>query len=183
MSENLMKAIIHEVCQAIRKLGGRSDILSIVGSWNDTLEDEEILSMLKDWNADADEGGAYYEALKKIRADLPAEDPGPSCDRWGYFLKDGNQEDVAYSVRDEALWKVAEKIDAALDGKSGVAIADHLTEEQARLIAVAPALLAALKLQLAYEAAPSGPGRPSWMELVKVRDAALRLAKGDQTNG
>lgn len=48
----------------------------------------------------------------------------------------------------------------------------------ARLIAAAPDLLAALKAQLAYEAAPSGAKRPSWMELVKVRDAALAKAEG-----
>lgn len=46
------------------------------------------------------------------------------------------------------------------------------------LIAAAPELLAALKAQLAYEAAPTGTGRLSWMELVKVRDAALAKAEG-----
>lgn len=48
----------------------------------------------------------------------------------------------------------------------------------ALLIAAAPELLAALKAQLAYEAAPTGTGRLSWMELVKVRDAAIAKAEG-----
>lgn len=60
-----------------------------------------------------------------------------------------------------------------------VTIARHCSIANARLIAAAPDLLEALKLQLAYEAAPTGSkGRPSWMELVKVRDTAIAKAEG-----
>lgn len=35
--------------KAIEKLGGQSDILTIVGSWGDTLSDEDCASMLREW--------------------------------------------------------------------------------------------------------------------------------------
>ena len=48
MSEEL--EIRKEIYRAIQKLGGKSDILAIIGSWGDSLTDEELLHELKMWN-------------------------------------------------------------------------------------------------------------------------------------
>lgn len=42
--------IIHELYKTIEKLGGGSDILSAIGSFRDTLSDEEVLDDIKDYN-------------------------------------------------------------------------------------------------------------------------------------
>ena len=42
--------IVNELCRAIGDLGGGYGILSILGSWGDTLPESEILSMLKEYN-------------------------------------------------------------------------------------------------------------------------------------
>jgi len=49
--KDLTLTIIDQVYAAIQKLGGMSDILSIIGSWGDTLSDEDVLDQLKDWLA------------------------------------------------------------------------------------------------------------------------------------
>ena len=44
-------ALIREELQkALRKLGAKSDLLSIVGSWGDTMSDEWVLGALQQWN-------------------------------------------------------------------------------------------------------------------------------------
>ena len=43
-------AIRQEVYKAFQSFGAKSDILSLIGSWGDTLEDEDILSGLQHWN-------------------------------------------------------------------------------------------------------------------------------------
>ena len=40
-----------EAQMALRGLGADIDLLSIVDSWQDTLPDEDILQLLRDWNA------------------------------------------------------------------------------------------------------------------------------------
>ena len=42
--------IKNEIYWALSLLGGKSDILGTVGSWKDTMPDEDILSCLKLWN-------------------------------------------------------------------------------------------------------------------------------------
>ena len=42
--------IASELYKAIRHLGGGAHLLSIVGSYGDTLEDDEVLSQLRAWN-------------------------------------------------------------------------------------------------------------------------------------
>ena len=42
--------IISEITKSLILLGAKSDLLSIIGSWNDTLDDVEILELLKNWN-------------------------------------------------------------------------------------------------------------------------------------
>ena len=47
-----MKAqIADELYKALERLGADVELLSIVGSWRDTLGDEEIVSLLRDYNA------------------------------------------------------------------------------------------------------------------------------------
>lgn len=42
--------ISQQIYRALEILGAESDLLSIIGSYGDTLSDDEILDMLKDWN-------------------------------------------------------------------------------------------------------------------------------------
>ena len=42
--------IVSEIYKAVQNLGGKSDILSIVGSIGDTLDDDTVLDYLKKWN-------------------------------------------------------------------------------------------------------------------------------------
>jgi hypothetical protein len=42
--------IINEIVRSLSLLGGKSDILGTVGSWKDTMPDEDILAGLKAWN-------------------------------------------------------------------------------------------------------------------------------------
>lgn len=39
-----------EMYEAARHLGARSDLLRIIGSYGDTLPDEEVLDQLRQWN-------------------------------------------------------------------------------------------------------------------------------------
>ena len=39
-----------ELLTVIRNLGGKSDILGLVGSYGDTLDDEDVLHALRVWN-------------------------------------------------------------------------------------------------------------------------------------
>lgn len=43
-------AIINELATALVDLGATSGLIAIVMSWGDTLPENEILDMLKDWN-------------------------------------------------------------------------------------------------------------------------------------
>jgi hypothetical protein len=44
------KQIATELYRAIRLLGGNSHLLSIVGSYGDTADDDQVLAMLRAWN-------------------------------------------------------------------------------------------------------------------------------------
>lgn len=43
-------AIIRQLVVAVEKLGGDIQILAAIGSWGDTLPEEEVLALLEDWN-------------------------------------------------------------------------------------------------------------------------------------
>lgn len=47
---DLAGAIVGQLYKAIQHLGGKSDILTTVGSFRDTLDDSEVLQFLQDWN-------------------------------------------------------------------------------------------------------------------------------------
>lgn len=46
----MKKEIKEQIYKAIEKLGGKSDILAIIGSIDDTMTDEEIIVELETWN-------------------------------------------------------------------------------------------------------------------------------------
>jgi hypothetical protein len=52
--ENLTieQQIRSEIYRAFEILGANSELLATIGSWGDTLDDEEILRLLKEWNTD-----------------------------------------------------------------------------------------------------------------------------------
>jgi hypothetical protein len=41
-----------EIYRAFELLGADRELLAVIGSWGDTLNDEEVLTFLKDWNAE-----------------------------------------------------------------------------------------------------------------------------------
>lgn len=47
----LKAEIAVQMYAACQKLGARSDLLGIIGSYGDTLTDREVLDRLKRWNA------------------------------------------------------------------------------------------------------------------------------------
>lgn len=48
---NLKVQIAHELYRALRTLGADKELLSTVGSYGDTLDDDDVLALLKSWNA------------------------------------------------------------------------------------------------------------------------------------
>lgn len=42
--------IASELYKAIRHIGGSGQLLSIVGSYGDTLDDADVLALLRQWN-------------------------------------------------------------------------------------------------------------------------------------
>ena len=50
---DLKAQIAHELYRAFRILGADNELLSTVGSYGDTLDDDDVLSLLKSWNARA----------------------------------------------------------------------------------------------------------------------------------
>ncbi|HKF02495.1 MAG TPA: hypothetical protein VKB49_09270 [Candidatus Sulfotelmatobacter sp.] len=44
--------ISSEIYRAFELLGADRELLAVVGSWGDTLNDEEILTYLKEWNTE-----------------------------------------------------------------------------------------------------------------------------------
>jgi len=48
----LEQQIRAEIYRAFELLKADRELLAVIGSWGDTLNDEEVLTFLKDWNAD-----------------------------------------------------------------------------------------------------------------------------------
>lgn len=64
MTEN-EKAIFNELTQALENLGARSDLLCIVGSFKNTLPDEEVLAELRCWNK-CKKNGIPWPSIKSL---------------------------------------------------------------------------------------------------------------------
>jgi hypothetical protein len=47
---NLKAQIGRELYRTIQTLGGSGQLLSIVGSYGDTLDDDDVLALLRSWN-------------------------------------------------------------------------------------------------------------------------------------
>jgi hypothetical protein len=63
--------IIHELYKTLKKLGAGSEILSVVGSFGDTLSDEEVLEQLKVVNCAKDrERSLFMFSLKPAHVKL-----------------------------------------------------------------------------------------------------------------
>jgi hypothetical protein len=45
----MQSRIARELYVAMERLGADPMLLSIIGSWGDTLDDEEVLALLRDW--------------------------------------------------------------------------------------------------------------------------------------
>ncbi len=43
--------IVREICKAVGQLKADIGLLATIGSWGDTLPEDEVLSQLKEWNA------------------------------------------------------------------------------------------------------------------------------------
>jgi hypothetical protein len=48
---DLKAQIAHELCRAFKALGADWELLSTVGSYGDTLDDDDVLALLRGWNA------------------------------------------------------------------------------------------------------------------------------------
>ena len=44
------REIVNELCRALMLLGAKSDLLSTVGSWGDSLPESIVLDDLRSWN-------------------------------------------------------------------------------------------------------------------------------------
>jgi len=49
VKDKITYQIISEIYQAVELLGGESDLLGTIGSWGDTMSDEDTLSGLRAW--------------------------------------------------------------------------------------------------------------------------------------
>jgi hypothetical protein len=52
--EKTSKKVINEIYQACKNLGANSDLLSILGSYGDTMSGDEVLEVLTDYNSASD---------------------------------------------------------------------------------------------------------------------------------
>lgn len=51
MTDDTIKAkIAHELYEAVRKMDPKSDLLCIIGSYGDSINDEDVLERLRQWN-------------------------------------------------------------------------------------------------------------------------------------
>ena len=55
-----------EIFRAFKRLGADRELLSIIGSWGDTLDDKEALRLLKEWNMDKAKRAAVEALCKQI---------------------------------------------------------------------------------------------------------------------
>ncbi len=49
-SKSPNRAIVNEIYRSLLLLGAKSDLLGTVGSWGDSLPEEDVLANLKGWN-------------------------------------------------------------------------------------------------------------------------------------
>jgi hypothetical protein len=74
-TKDMATEIVHELGKTVAKLGAQSDLLSILGSFRDTLSDEEVLSMLREWN----DGGPTFSGGVVACIKVHSEACTPAC--------------------------------------------------------------------------------------------------------
>lgn len=101
-----------ELYTAIKHLGGKSCILSIVGSYKDTLSDEEVLDMLRRWNESyASWQGYAIETLRIFYHEKKAE-----CSRLKVEeMSNGNEICVRTRNRIDQMEFEINQLEAAID--------------------------------------------------------------------
>jgi hypothetical protein len=60
---DVQQQIVNQITTALHNLGASVELLCIVGSWGDTLEDEEVLDHLTDYNT---HGTAMTEVIASV---------------------------------------------------------------------------------------------------------------------
>ncbi len=65
MKPELAPKFASELYRAFQKLGASADLLSIIGSYSDTLDDAEVLDLLQDYNI----GGKALHQQRPIDAE------------------------------------------------------------------------------------------------------------------
>lgn len=65
--EKIHYEIIYEICKALQDLGASEDLLSVVAGWGDTLEDDEVLQLLSDYNRTGTIWAVVHECNDKKR--------------------------------------------------------------------------------------------------------------------
>lgn len=48
---NMKAQIAHELYRALEALGAEGELLAVVGSYGNTLDDDDVLALLRRWNA------------------------------------------------------------------------------------------------------------------------------------
>jgi hypothetical protein len=67
------RQIVLELYRAVVLLGGQSDLLGVIGSWKDSLPNDDVLAGLKAWNA------AERDGLRRRIEHYEAACPRPAC--------------------------------------------------------------------------------------------------------
>lgn len=60
--------ILRELYKAVESLNAPMELLSTIGSWGDTLEEDEILELLEDYNERKRRGERMTESIKSVEA-------------------------------------------------------------------------------------------------------------------
>lgn len=68
MEDTIRAELLTEINRAARRLGAKSDLLALIGSWGDTLSDEDVLHGLRRWNDRAGPSFGRYEGISSEHA-------------------------------------------------------------------------------------------------------------------
>lgn len=61
-------AILRELYKAVESLNAPMELLSAIGSWGDTLDEDDILGCLQDYNERKQRGEKMTESIKSVEA-------------------------------------------------------------------------------------------------------------------
>ena len=76
MTDDKAKAkIAHELYEAVRKLEGDSDLLCILGSYGDTVDDDDVLERLRQWNSSHENAHSASGSMQPLALQLRGGSP------------------------------------------------------------------------------------------------------------